>query len=191
MAKKKQTTQPTLTSQIKELVDRKHAINENRQAANKGLQDFQKKYDDASSALSELIAENMAFPSEKNTIQVSDARAEKNAILLAFENAKADLADIPNSIKKLDLRIAELTGKKKLLEGDVIADKLSDIDDLKAKAREAIADLSAALCLTTTRNTNYVGVREVCKQLDKDNSVSILFINKYTELESKMGFDAL
>jgi len=188
MPKKKQ---PTLTSQIAKLTERKRAINSNKSRSKQLMTDYQAKLDEAEQLVVESVTDCMANDTAANQERASEARIARNLVMQGYEQAKHDLSIIPKALKKLDVQIAELTVQKKALERGVIENTLTDLDDLKEAAREALAELSAAMCMTTTRNPNFTNPREVSKQLDKDNSVSVLFIDKFKALESNMGFDQL
>ena len=183
--------QPTLTQQIDALNERKGGIQTAIANIKTAQPTYQKRLDAAEETLVDALGDAAAEDTSEARDKASEARMVKMTVRNDFEQQLQDLKTLPNGIEKIDLQIQGLTGQKKGLEAELIADKLPNMDELKQKARIAIAELSAAWCMTTTRNTNFTGIREVCKRLDKDDSVSRLFVHKYAELESKMGFDKL
>lgn len=189
MPKKKK--EPTLTEQINELTARKRSIMNNKSRSAQMMTDYQKRLDDAETAVVEAVTDCMADDTPKNQEAASGARINRNLIMREYETAKHDIAMIPKAVTKLEGQIKALAAQKSILENGVIENKLSNIDDLKEKAREAVATLSAAMCMTSSRNTNFTGVKEVVQQLDRDKSISRLFVHKFSELETNMGFEKL
>lgn len=183
--------EPGLTSQIASLNERKGGLQKGISNIKASILTHQKRLDDAEGVLVDAITTQMGDDTPETRDIVSEARVAKNVLMQQHDQHTYDLKLIPDAIKKLDTQLNALASEKKGLEQALIVEKLTDIDELKQKARESAADLAAYMCMTSTRNTNYVGVKEVMKQLDRDNSVSVLFIKKYQALEDSMGFDSL
>lgn len=183
--------EPTLTSQITELSGRKLSIIKNQSRATQMTKDYQAKLDKAEELVVEAVTNCMANDTPANQETASEARISRNLIMQGYEQAKNDIAMIPGALKKLDTQINALTAQKKILEQEVIAEKLVDTADLEEKASKALSELAAVRCMQTTRNVNYTDITKVVAQLNNDKSVSRQFIHRFNELNDQMGFEQL
>jgi hypothetical protein len=183
---------PTLTSQIAVLVDRKQKIKDGSNQIKFSMQTYQQRLDDAEEAMVAAMVDHGENDTPQSREAFSDSRVARNTITTQHESQKHEFTQLlPKVLDTLQAKINTLTGQKKTLELEVIADQLDDIEPLKAKAREAISELAAAWCMETTRNPNYTGVKLVVAKLDADKSVTSAFHHKFNELEAKMGFDSI
>ena len=189
--KPRKVKQPTLTEQINILNSRKQGIQEGQAKITASMSDHQERLDKAEAFLVDRITDELADPSPENREAVSEARIAKNVILREFEQHNHDLKMLPTALEKINIKLKALKSEKATLERGVIAHKLGDIEPLKAAARQAIAELGAAMCMTTTRNLGFVGVKEVVLQLNKDKSITYMLSKQFNELEASMEFEKL
>lgn len=190
--KTKPASKPTsLTLQISELSDRKRSIQKGRAKIESSMQSYQHRLDVAEAELVDAITTEMSDPSTKNRDLVSEARVAKGVIVRQYEQHNNDLRMLPEALKKIDLKLKALNAERSIMESIVIAEKLGNIDALQDAAKEALAEYAAAVCMTGNRNVNFTGIDGVVAQMNRDKSVSVLFVQKYHALEQSMGFEKL
>lgn len=183
--------QPTLSQQIAELTERSRKIKLGRVAITQTMQTYRERLDAAEAELVDLISSQMADPSSESDVLVSDARIAKDVLMRQHKQQEYDLKMLPTAIDKIDKRLKVLNAERATMENGVIASKITNLDELQETARQAIAELAAATCLTGNRNVNFSSIAGIISLLDRDKSVSVLFAQKYNALESSMGFGEL
>lgn len=182
---------PTLSQQIAELSERSRKIKAGRVAITQNMQTYRDRLDKAELELVDAVTTQMADPSPVSDVLVSDARIARDVLMRQHKQQEYDLEMLPKAIDKLDKKLKALRAERASLENGLIAHKLTNLDELKDKAREALADLTAAQCLLGNRNTTFTSVDGAVALLNRDKSVTVLFNQKYNALEKSMGFEEI
>lgn len=151
------------------------------------MRDHQARLDKAESKSAELSVRNMADPSPTNLQLASDARVARNVILQEYDMSKHELSLIPGALKKLKRDIERLQGHKRIQEKASIISEITDIEEHRAAAIEALAKYAAYVCLTGNRNVQYVDAKEIGIRLDNQRELSNRYTQIYQELEGRYG----
>ncbi|MCP3869009.1 MAG: hypothetical protein GY703_13090 [Gammaproteobacteria bacterium] len=188
MPKKKQ---PTLTSQIAELTERKGKLQRGVGMVKNSLTTHQERLDKAEEHLVDCITTQMGDDTPENREAVSEARVAKGVITNQYDQHQHELKLIPEAIKKVNEKIRALESEKKVREHEIITANLPDIEPLRENARDAIGKLAAVMCMESTRNVNFLDVKLAIAKLDNDKSVTCEFIRQFDALNAQMGFEAI
>lgn len=178
----------TISEQITELLEKKQIVIRKEQQARDVVQGYQKQLDKAESDLTGLVVENLADPSEKNSMGVSDARDVRDALLKQYKQAVEDLRIIPQATKLLNTKIRALQQQREseiaILVQKTLPKKKKGLED---KARLAIAKLAAHLIMLGSRDIDASTCANMLAYLSEGSSLEALMHEEFHKLENQLG----
>jgi hypothetical protein len=170
------------------------AIASNADRAADVVQDFQKQLDEARAVSAEASVNAIVDDTEDARKIEGEALKNEEMLRLHFESSRHQLKMLPDVLKKIRGRIKELQTERRIQEDALIKMKITDLDEVEAQAREAIARLVAYKRLTGSRIGAAVGgmnVGGIVAILNNRHDIDIRYKQIYKEMEASLHFEEL